>query len=149
MSWDPKNRHHWKNELDFFSLERYNVLYWILVFFRGETCGWHAEVPILAHTEAWDTADRIDGHLFVLGHKDIDWESAKRDGKRLGHAGWMRVRPGVQNEYIVGGGWTHFYSEMHPTWSGRVWRWGHLLWQFFGGKIMIKPVKSGQTHQNP
>jgi hypothetical protein len=49
----------------------------------------------------------------------------------------MRVRPGVQNEYIVGG-WTHFYSEMHPTWSGRVWRWAPLLWPFFGGKILRK-----------
>lgn len=33
-------------------------------------------VDIFVDTESCDTADRIDGHLFVLGHQNIGCESA-------------------------------------------------------------------------
>ena len=81
------------------------------LFFRRKTCGWHAEVPI----------PRPSRYRLRI---------RRRDGKKLGHTAWMRVRPRVQNGYIVGD-WIHFYSEMHPTLFGRVWRWAPPVMAIF------------------
>ena len=109
--WVETQRKHWKNELDFSSLERH--FSWF--FYLGGNL-WLA---------CWST--------YFCGHRMMrygwqDWWPSFRprpsryrlrirrlDGKKLGHAAWMRLQPGVQNGCIVVvGGWIHFCTGMRP-----------------------------------
>ena len=107
---------------------------------------------LFLQTPSCDTVDRIDGFFPSSAIKIYcGLRIRRRDGKRLGHAAWMRVRPRVQTEYIVGG-WIQFYTytRLHPTLFGCVWRWAPpVMAIFWWEKSEKKPVNSGKIHQNP